>query len=234
MCNLYSNFTTAEEMRRLFRVEPQNSLLGNAPALPAIWPKTMAPVVRRADERDKRELLNMSWGFLTPKFSKRDGRPIKPAAWNNARDDKVDRIPLWRSSFQKRRCLVPATSFCEMKGRGPTSYVWFAMATGRVVGERPPFAFAGIWRVTPDGVGHEVGNLLTYSVITTVAKDLVATVLPGRIPVILDPTDYDTWLEGDPEEARALLRPFPAGRMCIAREGIHAREDVQDESLQLG
>ncbi len=231
MCNLYSNLSTAEEMRRLFRIEARRSSLGNAPALPAIWPKAMAPVVRQADEKGTRELLNMSWGFLTPKHSKRDGRPIKPAAWNNARDDKVTNIPLWRSSFRERRCLVPATSFCEMKGRDPTTYVWFGMAAGRDVGERSPFAFAGIWQVKPDAVGHEVENLLTYSVITTAPNELVATIHPSRMPVILDSADYDTWLEGDPGDARALLRPYPAERMCIVREGIHAREDFQNWPL---
>jgi hypothetical protein len=46
MCNLYSITRTQEAMRRLFRV--QRDLLGNFPGLPAIFPDTMAPVVRTA------------------------------------------------------------------------------------------------------------------------------------------------------------------------------------------
>ncbi len=80
MCNLYSNFTTAEEMRRLFRVEERRSSFGNAPALPAIWPTAMAPVVRQTDGKGARELLNMGWGFPAPKRSRFDGRPVRPAA----------------------------------------------------------------------------------------------------------------------------------------------------------
>ncbi len=138
------------------------------------------------------------------------------------------RVPLSRSSFGERRCPVRATSFRGMGGRGPTTYVWFGMAAGREVGGRPPFAFAGPWRATPDAVGHGVGNLLTYSVITTAPNELVAAVHPRRMPVIPDSADHDTWLEGDPGDARALLRPYPAERMRIVREGIHAREDLQD------
>ena len=44
MCNLYSITRGQEAMRRLFRVT--RDLTGNLPALPAVYPDTMAPVVR--------------------------------------------------------------------------------------------------------------------------------------------------------------------------------------------
>jgi hypothetical protein len=46
MCNLYSITRTQEAMRRLFRVK--RDLAGNLPGLPAVYPDTMAPVVRTA------------------------------------------------------------------------------------------------------------------------------------------------------------------------------------------
>jgi hypothetical protein len=46
MCNLYSITRGQEAMRRLFRVT--RDLTGNLPALPAVYPDTMAPVVRVA------------------------------------------------------------------------------------------------------------------------------------------------------------------------------------------
>jgi len=63
MCNLYSITRTQEAMRRLFRVH--RDLLGNFPGLPAVYPDTMAPVVRTAREGD-RELTLMRWGFPPP------------------------------------------------------------------------------------------------------------------------------------------------------------------------
>ncbi len=87
MCNLYANIATAEAMRRLFQVSADLDRLGNAEPRPAIFPKGLAPVVR-LDADGKRELIEMRWGFLTPQVSKKTGKPIKPAAWNNARDDK--------------------------------------------------------------------------------------------------------------------------------------------------
>ena len=56
MCNLYSITRTQEAMRRLFRVH--RDLLGKFPGLPAVYPDTMAPVVRTAREGD-RELTLM-------------------------------------------------------------------------------------------------------------------------------------------------------------------------------
>jgi putative SOS response-associated peptidase YedK len=64
-------------------------------------------------------------------------------------------------------------------------------------------AFAGLWDVwnKPDGEA-----LTTFAIITTDANDLVRA-LHDRMPVILAPETYQTWLEAiDP---RDLLRPCP-------------------------
>src|ERR1700730_7726048 len=56
MCNLYSIIRTQEAMRRLFRFH--RDLLGNFPGLPAVYPDTMAPVVRTAREGDRELYFN--------------------------------------------------------------------------------------------------------------------------------------------------------------------------------
>jgi putative SOS response-associated peptidase YedK len=50
-------------MRRLFRVK--RDFLGNFPGLPAVFPDSMAPVVRTALDGE-RELSLMRWGFQPP------------------------------------------------------------------------------------------------------------------------------------------------------------------------
>ena len=82
MCNLYSNTTNVEAMRRLFSVAPDRDRLGNQPPPPAIFPRYEAPVVRLGESGD-RELVRMHWGFLVPQLSKRTGQPILPKAVNN-------------------------------------------------------------------------------------------------------------------------------------------------------
>ena len=122
MCNLYSNTMPQAAMRQLFAVDAENDQLGNAEPLPAIFPKGTAPVVGIADD-GSRWLKNTHWGFVLPQVSKKTGKPIQPKAVNNARDDKLRTSSFWKSSFLERRCLIPATSFCEAKGRDRKSVV---------------------------------------------------------------------------------------------------------------
>jgi putative SOS response-associated peptidase YedK len=221
MCNLYSMTTAQEAMRQLFGVESANDHLGNSEPLSAIWPKYTAPVVRLNDE-GLCEMLNMSWGFLTAQVSKKTGKPIAPAAWNNARADKVATIGLWKQSFHTRRCLVPASSFREAKGRNPATDFWFALKGDE---PRPPFAIAGLWRGFQAGLPEDTANLLTHTIITTTANEIVKPVHPDRMPVILDPKDYEAWLQGTVDEALSLLKPYPAEKMHVVLEGVGIKAD---------
>src|SRR5690606_25091258 len=165
--------------------------------LSAIFPKGTAPIVALNAE-GKRALWNTHWGFVLPQLSKKTGKPIQPKAVNNARDDKLRSSSFWRASFNERRCLVPATSFCETKGRNPATYVWFGVK-GEIA--RPPFAFAGVWRNFSGNYGGESRELITSSIITTTPNALVRNTHPDRMPAILHADDYDAWLTGRPDEA---------------------------------
>lgn len=221
MCNLYANTTSQAAMREIFQVIGQRDHLGNYRGQSAIWPKYEAPVVRISDDGE-RELVEMHWGFLTAQVSKKTGKPIKPAAWNNARDDKLRSSGLWKDSFLNRRCLIPGSAFREAKGRNPATDYWFAIKGSDA---RPPFAFAGLWRAGQPGVDDETGDWLTHTIVTTTANELVKPVHPTRMPVILDEQDYGTWLTGSAEDAAQLLRPYPSGQMRIVREGIGITSD---------
>lgn len=221
MCNLYSQTTAAEAMRRLFKANADR--LGNAPPLPGIFPRMEAPVVRRTPD-GQREIVPMHWGFLVPQVSKKTGKPILPKAFNNARDDSLLSTSLWRESAELRRCLLPATAFCEPKGRQPATYHWFG-----VLGDdgRPgPFAFAGIWRRWRgryrDG---EFADIETSSMVTSTPNELVREVHPDRMPVILPEADWESWLTAPVAEAMTLLRPFPAERMTILASGLDLLEE---------
>jgi putative SOS response-associated peptidase YedK len=54
---------------------------------------------------------------------------VRPGGSTKVRDDKVLTSSFWRPSFEQRRCLVPASSFCEPHG-GAASHL--AEAVGRV------------------------------------------------------------------------------------------------------
>jgi putative SOS response-associated peptidase YedK len=83
-------------------------------------------------------------------------------------------------------------------------------------------AFAGLWDGWKDPANG--GSLQSYTIITTGANELMAKI-HDRMPVILNPSDYDRWLDrdSDPETPPLdLLRPFPADEM----EAFEVSNDV--------
>ena len=212
-------------MRSLFDVAPGDDHLGNLAPLPAIFPRHDAPMVRLGGE-GTRELVLAHWGFPIPQTSKRTGQPIMPKAVNNARDDKLMASGFWRESLIARRCLIPATSFCEAQGRAPAVHHWFAVLDED--DEPAPFAFAGIWRRWRGLYKDEPREMDVVSMVTTTPNELVAPVHPDRMPAILAPRDHAAWMEAPPGEALALIRPHPAERMAVINRGEGMKSEPED------
>jgi putative SOS response-associated peptidase YedK len=141
-------------------------------------------------------------------------------------DDKILASKFWKKSFEERRCLVPATSFCEPKRRCEASHLALVLLKGS--DPRPLFALPGIWRrykgpVKKDGPNVEID---THSFMTTTPNSLVATINHERMPVLLtNEEEFETWLRGSPEEAFALAREYPPEKMRIVQEGLK-KEDL--------
>jgi putative SOS response-associated peptidase YedK len=218
MCNLYSITTAQEAVRRFFAVE--RDLAGNLPPLPAVFPGHMAPVVRKGED-DKRELVMLRWGFPLP----REGRTPKDVT--NARSDKVAISPFWRQSFEARRCLVPATSFCEWTDSRPKVPHWFALKNGEA---RPLFAFAGLWRNWRGRYKDELVDWTVFAILTCLPNEIVRPIHAKAMPVMVPPESFGVWLDGSPNEALALARPFEAARMRIAFTG-ETKDEGEGASL---
>lgn len=217
-CNLYSLTKAPKALADLFRV-PRNRITAFDP-LTAIFPGHTAPVVRCTSD-GSREVVPMSWGFVLPVKDR------APRRVTNTRDDKVWDSTFWRSSFEQRRCLVPATSFAEPHdGRTPATWHWFALQGNDA---RPLFAFAGIWRTWKGPIkkdGPEV-VLDTYSFMTTEPNALTRTINHERSPVILTTSeDWDSWLTSSPDEAFRVVTPIDASRLRIVQEGSSKRDEM--------
>ena len=133
MCNLYSVTRNHDVILRLFRVSHNRAV--PAGPRPAIFPGYQAPVVRQAPDGE-RELVDLNWGFVMLQKGRAQRRVT------NVRNDKILTSSFWRPSFEQRRCLVPASSYCEPKGAKPATWHWFALNGEE---QRPLFAFPGVW-----------------------------------------------------------------------------------------
>jgi putative SOS response-associated peptidase YedK len=215
MCNLYSMTRAPEAVLRLFRVSHNRA----APieGKPAIFPGYVAPVVRKAPDGE-RELVNLHWGFVLLQKS------LAPRRVTNVRDDKILTSPFWRTSFEQRRCLVPASSYCEPKGEKPAVWHWFAVNGDE---QRPLFAFPGIWTRYrgPLKKNGETVDQEVFAFMTTEPNTLTASINHERMPVLMsDPADFETWLSGSTEDAFKLARSYAADQMRIVQFGAD-RED---------
>lgn len=221
MCNLYANVSSQEAMRAMFKLPQERDRLGNQAPLSGIWPAYPAPVLR-LDDDGKPELVSMNWGFIMRPFNPKTKKQMAAKAVNNARDDKLD-SNFWSASFRDRRCLVPATSFCETQGRKPAIYHWLGIEGD---GDRPLFAFAGIWRDSKGKVGKTEIDGPTHSIVTSGSNELVEKIHGDRLVVLLHTDDHEQWLHGTEKEARELIRPFPAEKMQVFKKGEDLKSDA--------
>ena len=215
MCNLYSQKSSLDEIKDWFDVEIIKPSAGNLPAQSAIFPAYNAPVVSLRNGR--RSISMMKWGFV---LNRRD-KAIKHV--NNCRDDKLLTSQFWRAAFFSRRCLVPVARFSEyhpsrLNENGHKACVWFELNDKKI------FSFAGIWTNFTGYYKDQVSSFSTYSIVTTTPNDLVKQIHPSRMPVIIEPSSYETWLNGSNEMAIDLLKTYSENKMRIAYVGKNLDE----------
>jgi putative SOS response-associated peptidase YedK len=216
MCNLYSQTRNIEAIRRLFRISDNRAT--RIDPQPSIFPGWTAPVIRRADD-GQRELVQMSCGFVLLQDSK------APRRVTNVRDDKVLKSSFWKPSFEARRCLVPASSYCEPDAGKPAKWHSFAVNGEH---DRELFAFPGIWQRWTGPIKKEGQSveLDVYSFMATEPNDLTRSINHERMPVLLSGEDqFEKWLSGSPTEAFSLARSFDPAKMRIVQSGSE-KEDL--------
>jgi putative SOS response-associated peptidase YedK len=125
----------------------------------------------------------------------------------NARGETVNRLPSFREAFERRRCIIPATGFYEWEkvGKARIPHL-FRSKAGGILGFAPGC-----------GSGGEKGRtVVSCTIVTTTANEVVRP-LRERMPVVLSPDDYESWMadETSVEEAAALLRPANAGLLEV-------------------
>jgi putative SOS response-associated peptidase YedK len=199
MCGRFTQERPVSELAEIFGAEPLADELGERYN---VAPTDEASVIVQRD--DRRAVTNYRWGLIPhwAETSKVGSRMF------NARAETLASSPAFREAFRRRRCLVPVDSFYEWKREGSTRQPY------RVVREDGrPLTLACLWAGWRD---PETGLVRrTFTIVTTRANERIEA-LHDRMPVILEPDTWPTWLEGartDPAELHGLL--VPAGDLRL-------------------
>jgi putative SOS response-associated peptidase YedK len=170
-------------------------------------------VAESRGERPRRLLGTFRWG-LVPSWAK------DPSIGNkmiNARAESVATKNAYKRALATRRCIIPADAFYEWqkvsgetaKGKATIRKVPYVIQ--RRDGE--PLAFAGLWEVWHSPADPDGEPLRSCVIITTQANELLAPI-HDRMPVVLPPEAWASWLDPtntDIEQVQRLLVPAPAG-----------------------
>lgn len=198
MCGRYNLITDAEALVDFFEIEQTLFDVSNLRPRYNIAPSQNVAIVR--DTAQGRELTMARWG-LVPRWWKEEKSRYSTI---NARAETVAEKPTYREAFRRMRCLIPATGFYEWKRVDDQMTAHhISLPQGGL------FAFAGLWdHWDKQGAGFD-----SCSIIVTSANDTMQPI-HNRMPVILNPVQYNTWLAADHfdrAQLESLLLPYPGG-----------------------
>jgi putative SOS response-associated peptidase YedK len=174
MCGRFTrNYTWAQIHSMYSLVSPASNLQPRF----NICPTTNVDVVIRGEGR--RSLVPMRWGLI-PGWWKKPLKEMRLATFN-ARAETVAEKPMFRDSFKRRRCLMPASGYYDWKTtpEGKQPY-YFTRRDGAVM------TIAAIQDAWVDAATGE--PVRSCTMVITEPNKFVADV-HDRMPVILEAKD---------------------------------------------
>lgn len=188
------------------------------------FPGYLAPIVRQSREVSGLiECVPAMFGMVPhwadPKLARQT---------YNARTETVATKPSFRNAWQRSQfCIIPAENIFEPNYETGKAVRWrIAHADAR------PLGIAGIWEWKasgPDGL-----PLLSFSMLTINADEhplMRRFHKPGeekRMLVMLEPDQYQGWLEGRLADSEDVYRPYPAAQLAAVPSPLAARSKTKD------
>lgn len=200
MCGRFNLITDGSQVAMTFGLEQTPSM---APRYNIAPTQPVAAV--RLNRSGSRELTHFHWGLI-PSWSKDTKFASRMI---NARSETAPEKPAFRAAFKRRRCLIPVTGFYEwQKLNGKKQPMHILAADDSLL------AFGGLWEYWSSADGSEIESC---TILTREANEFM-TPLHHRMPVIVEPDDFDLWLD--------LHAPLPAVKglleQVVANEKLRA------------
>jgi len=196
MIDRYSITASAEKISERFFAEVLSSYTPKYNAAPT----QLLPVITHSTPQG---VSTFYWG-TSPEWSKNKTLAEKII---NVRTESILEKPTLKKAMVKTRCIIPADGFYAWKKVGKKTAIPYRF----VAIDQELFSFAGTWEEFEDSEGNE---LHTFSLITTTANEMVATV-QERMPVMLTRAAEKIWMDKESGESEliSVLVPYPAEKM---------------------
>ena len=218
MCGRFTLHTPAATLADIFQV-PRSIQL---PLRYNIAPTQQVAVIR--SENDERTLTTLRWGLI-PSWAKEASMGSRMI---NARGETVAEKPSFRSAFKRRRCLILTDGYYEWKKVGSKKQPYYIRMR-----DEQPFAMAGLWERWHGPKDEPLDESLQTCTIITTAANAMCDEIHDRMPVILDPNDFDLWLDTemqDREPLENLLRTHSGDDMVADKVSTHVNSVRNDDA----
>lgn len=210
MCGRYVIISKVEVIEKKFNVRSEFDFEPNYNVLIG----TKMPIITSLNPK---VITGSHFGF-TPNWAKKKSYIINARAegdhnkennptFNGAKG--ILKKPFFRKAIRSQRCLVLADAFIE----GTTEKKLDEPYLVYLKDKQRPFAFAGIY---DEWLNAETGDLYpSFAIITCPPNQLMQKIKHHRMPVILDPEDYNRYLslETPLSSITNLLHQYPANKM---------------------
>jgi putative SOS response-associated peptidase YedK len=159
-----------------------------------VRPRNIAPVIALDRKSMTPTVFPMVWGFTNPYKS---GAPLV-----NARIETASQKSFWKESWNKHRCIIPASYYFEWQhytapdGSSKTGQKYMIQTKGSVI-----TYLAGLYAIEErNGISVPV-----YTILTREPGDGIRFI-HDRMPVIFTEKTREAWLDRGADPAKALER----------------------------
>lgn len=190
MCGRFSLTATPHDLAEIFELD---EVIGFPPRY-NIAP-TQPILVVSADLSGKKSATLVRWGFV-PHWVK---NPDEFTLLINARSETAAEKPSFRTAMRHRRVLIPASGFYEWHRPEdkslPKQPFWIKPRDGFLV------VFGGLMETWMGADGTEID---TGCILTTAANSQIGNI-HHRMPVVIQPENFERWLSCASQEPRDIV-----------------------------
>lgn len=221
MCGRFTLRAAANSWCQMFFSDMEPESLPHDPPRYNIAPTQRIATILRESVGQVASVAKLRWGLVPPWSDdlKIGNRMI------NARGETVDSKPSFKKAFAQQRCLIIADGYYEWK-KTPDGKQPFLIQQA----DARPMAFAGLWEQNRRASGDD-STIRTCTIITTNANNTTRPV-HDRMPVILDASHYDCWIDPgcrDTAMLKSLLVACPDDQLHLTAVSTRVNSPRHDD-----